>query len=84
LGFTFSEDRKSIESVVEGSAAWNAGVRKGDEVFSRSIWQGSIDHDVELGLRRNGEELKIAYRPVTKAEVPQMQPTQENIQKLGF
>ncbi len=84
LGFTFSEDRKSIASVVEGSAAWQAGVRKGDEVYSRSIWQGSIDHDVELGLRRNGEELKIAYRPVTKAEVPQLEPTPENIQKLGF
>ena len=84
LGFEFTEDRKEIASVIEGSQAWEAGVRAGDEVFSRSIWQGSIDHEVELGLRRNGEEINIAYFPITKAAVPQLKSTAENIEKLGI
>ncbi|MGN7513288.1 MAG: M1 family aminopeptidase [Allomuricauda sp.] len=84
LGFEFTEDRKGIESVTEGSKAWEAGVRAGDEVFSRSIWQGSIDHEVELGLKRNGEKLNISFYPITKATVPQLEHTSENIEKLGF
>lgn len=84
LGFEFTEDRKEIASVVEGSKAWEAGVRVGDEVFSRSIWQGSIDHEVELGLRRNGGEFKVSFYPITTAAVPQLRSTAENIEKLGF
>ncbi|RIV43576.1 M1 family aminopeptidase [Flagellimonas pelagia] len=84
LGFTFTEDRKGIQSVVEGSAAWNAGLREGDEVFSRSIWQGSIDHQVELGVKRNGKTLKLAFYPIKKAMVPQLKETESNIKKLGF
>ena len=84
LGFTFTEDRKGIQSVVEGSAAWKAGLREGDEVFSRSIWQGSIDHEVELGVKRNGKTLKLAFYPIKKAMVPQLKETESNIKKLGF
>ncbi|HBU76934.1 MAG TPA: hypothetical protein DEF18_02430 [Muricauda sp.] len=84
LGFEFTEDRKGIASVVEGSKAWEAGVREGDEVFSRSIWQGSIDHEAELGLKRNGEKIDIAFYPITKAAVPQLKPASENVEKLGF
>lgn len=84
LGFVFTEDRKRIQSVTEGSKAWEAGVRTGDEVFSRSIWQGNIEHEVELGLRRNGEEVKISFYPVKKGEVPQLKPSAENVEKLGF
>src|SRR6056297_51037 len=84
LGFEFTEDRKGIASVIEGSKAWEAGVRAGDEVFSRSIWQGNIERQVELGLRRNGEELNISFYPVTKATIPQLKPTAKNIEKVGF
>lgn len=84
LGFEFTDNRKGIKSVTEGSAAWEAGVREGDEVFSRSIWQGSIDHQVELGILRNDEKIQIAYYPVKKAEVPQIKPTASNVEKLGF
>ncbi|NDV44176.1 M1 family aminopeptidase [Flagellimonas sediminis] len=84
LGFEFTEDRKGIQSVVEGSAAWNAGLREGDEVFSRSIWQGSIDHEVELGVKRDGKTFKFAFYPIKKAMVPQLKETESNIEKLGF
>ncbi len=84
LGFEFTQNRKGIQSVTQGSKAWEAGVRAGDEVFSRSIWQGSIDHKVELGLRRNGEERNISFYPVTKAKVPQLKATSGNLEKLGF
>ena len=84
LGFEFDGERKKIERVVEGSKAWEAGLREGDEVYSRSIWQGSIEHQVELGLKRNGEKFQVAYYPIKKAEVPQLKPTASNIQKLGF
>ena len=84
LGFEFTEDRKGIRSVTEGSKAWEAGLRVGDEVFSRSIWQGNIEHEVELGLRRNGEEFNISFYPVTTGEVPQLKSTPENLKKLGF
>lgn len=84
LGFEFTEDRKEIASVVEGSKAWDEGVRVGDEVYSRSIWQGRIEHKVELGLRRDGKEFKVSFYPVTKAAVPQLKSTSENIEKLGL
>jgi len=84
LGFEFTEDRKGIASVIEGSKAWEAGVRAGDDVFSRSIWQGIIERQVELGLRRNGEELNISFYPVTKAAIPQLKPTARNIEKVWF
>ncbi|WP_421824205.1 M1 family aminopeptidase [Flagellimonas oceanensis] len=84
LGFEFSEDRKQIVQVTEGSKAWKEGVRVGDEVYSRSIWQGRIEHEVELGLRRDGKEFKVSFYPVTKAAVPQLKSTAENIEKLGF
>ncbi len=84
LGFTFTEDRKGVQSIVEGSAAWNAGLREGDEVFSRSIWQGSIDHKVELGVKRNGKTLEFAFYPIKKAMVPQLKETESNIKKLDF
>lgn len=84
LGFEFDGERKKIERVVEGSKAWEAGLREGDEVYARSIWQGSVEHQVELGLKRNGEKFQVAYYPIKKAEVPQLKPTASNIQKLGF
>lgn len=84
LGFEFTDDRKGIKSVTEGSAAWKAGLRKGDEVFSRSIWWGSMEHQVELGVQRNGKKIQIAYYPIKKAEVPQIKPTVNNVEKLGF
>jgi predicted metalloprotease with PDZ domain len=84
LGFEFTEGRKGIASVVEDSKAWEAGVRQGDEVFSRSIWQGNVEHEVELGLKRDGEEIRVSYYPTKKGEVPQLKHTTENIEKLGF
>ncbi|MDF0718003.1 M1 family aminopeptidase [Muricauda sp. 334s03] len=84
LGFEFTKDRKEIAGVAEGSKAWEAGVRVGDKVFSRSIWQGSIEHQVKLGLKRNGKEFNVSFYPVTKAEVPQLKPTTANMEKLGF
>ncbi|NVN17610.1 hypothetical protein GUA46_04595 [Muricauda sp. HICW] len=84
LGFEFTEDRKGIANVVEDSQAWQAGVREGDKVFSRSVWQGQIDHEVELDLERDGEKLNITFYPVTKAAVPQLKSTPENVEKLGF
>ena len=84
LGFEFTEGSTGIQSVVEDSKAWEAGVRAGDEVFSRSIWRGNIDHKVKLGLRRNGKEFNVSFYPVTKSAVPQLKPTLENFEKLGF
>lgn len=84
LGFEFTEDRKGIKSVTEGSKAWEAGIREGDAVFSRSIWQGNIEKEVELGVKRNGEQLHFSFYPVKKAKVPQMKVTNDNIEKLGF
>ncbi|WP_108422756.1 M1 family aminopeptidase [Flagellimonas amoyensis] len=84
LGFEFTEDRKGIKSVIEGSKAWEAGIREGDAVFSRSIWQGNIEKEVELGVKRNGEQLHFSFYPVKKAKVPQMEVTVGNMEKLGF
>lgn len=84
LGLEFTEDRKSIKSVVQGSRAWQAGLREGDQVFSRSIWQGSVEHQVELGVDRKGEKLRFTYDPIKKAKVPQLKQTTSNANRLGF
>lgn len=84
LGFEFTEDRKAIQNVIENSKAWVAGIRQGDEVYSRSIWQGNIEREVELGLRRDGEEFQVSFYPVKKADVPQLEVSESNLETLGF
>ena len=57
---------------------------QGDEVYSRSIWQGNIEREVELGLRRDGEEFQVSFYPVKKADVPQLEVSESNLETLGF
>jgi len=73
-----------VESVQENSPEWNAGLRKGDVIYALNgerfdtTWNGFINKilftigDVTLSIRRDGQDLKITYKPaVNKAVSPE-------------
>ncbi|MEX0274796.1 MAG: hypothetical protein AB3N16_10495 [Flavobacteriaceae bacterium] len=82
LGFELSDDRKEVLSVVPGSSAQLSGLRKGDMLFSRSIYYGDATQPVQLGILRDGESKEISFYPIKKAKVPQIRQSVENQKKL--
>lgn len=84
LGFTFSEDKKSVISIDENSEAYKAGIRTGDLVKSRSYYLDSIEYEAEFTLMRNAKEIKVKYFPVKDANIPQLRDNETNRQRLIF
>lgn len=84
LGFTFSDDKKSIVSVDENSEAYKAGMRAGDLLRSRSYYYDSTEHEAEFILVRDGKDVNVKYLPVKQANIPQLKNSEENKKKLGF
>ena len=84
LGFTFSKDRKEIAEINENSEAYKAGLRKGDQLISRSYYLDDTSHEAKFTIMHNGEEIKVSYLPVKDAAIPQLKDTKYNIEKLGF
>ena len=83
LGFTFSEDRKSVATIDEASNAYKAGMREGDLLASISHYN-SEKYPAEFTILRNGEELSVSYTPVKKAEIPSLTDSENNKKYLGF
>jgi hypothetical protein len=50
--------------VIEGSAAWKAGVRNGQLLQSMNIHYGDMSQPVQLGVLDNGALRKITYYPI--------------------
>lgn len=84
LGFTFSEDKKNIASINENSRAYEAGLRSGDRLISRSYYYDSIEHEAEFTVLRNGKEINVTYYPTKDAQIPQLKNNQHNIDKLDL
>ncbi|MGX1931112.1 M1 family aminopeptidase [Flagellimonas sp. 2504JD4-2] len=82
LGFQFTEDRRGILSVIEGSEADKAGLKPGDKIISQSIWFGDTNMPAEIGVGRNGEKLNFSYMPVKAENVAALVNSKENIEKL--
>ncbi len=61
-----AEPTRIVRGLVEGSAAETAGLRNGDEIVKpvpQDGIQGSQDQELELLIRRDGEEFTISYLP---------------------
>ena len=70
-----------VESVQENSPEWNAGLRKGDVIYAlngekfNTTWNGFINKilftigDVTLSVRRDGQDLRVTYKPVVNKAV---------------
>ena len=70
-----------VESVQKDSPEWRAGLRKGDEIIELNgerfdtTWNGFINKilftigDVTLTVRRNGEVVKVTYKPAVNKKV---------------
>ena len=84
LGFTFSENKKSIISVDENSEAYKAGMRARDLVKSRSYYYDSIDHEAEFVLVRGDKDIEVKYLPVKEANIPQLIDNTFNKTKLNL
>ncbi|EDP72667.1 hypothetical protein FBALC1_16237 [Flavobacteriales bacterium ALC-1] len=83
LGFTFSEDRKSVASVDESSEAFKAGIREGDLLKNISYYS-STEYKAEFTVLRNGEKINISYYPKKDANVPQLKDNIHNKSLLDF
>lgn len=75
-GFNVDQTIKNrvITGVVEGSAAWRAGLRDGMKTRRLSIRQDDIENDVKITvIDADGQEQKMDYRPVRQSaeKVPQ-------------
>ncbi|MBL8518815.1 MAG: hypothetical protein JNM76_17755 [Betaproteobacteria bacterium] len=75
-GFNVNETIKNrmITGIVEGSAAWRAGLRNGMKTRSLSIRQDDVDNDVKISVEdADGQAKKMDYRPVKEVAglVPQ-------------
>lgn len=79
LGFTISEDKKSILSVDETTEAYKAGLRAGDLLKSRSYYHNSTKHEAQFTVVRNGKTLDIKYYPTRDADIPQLKNNTYNI-----
>nr|WP_321247713.1 M1 family aminopeptidase [uncultured Psychroserpens sp.] len=78
LGFTFSEDKKSIISIDKTSEAYKTGLRAGDLLKSRSYYYDSIEHEAKFTVLRNGKPIDIKYFPTRDANIPQLKNNQHN------
>ncbi len=78
IGFEWDSEERSVVSVDNTSAAYKAGVRKGDLIGSRSIYYGSTTMPVELTLSRNGSKIDVSYLAVKKVPAPQLKLSEKN------
>lgn len=78
IGFKLDSEKRSILSVDDSSAAYKAGVRKGDLIGSRSIYYGSTTMPVELTLSRNGTTIPVSYLAVKEVPAPQLKISKKN------
>lgn len=64
-GFDSDETRKRREvvGVVEGSAAWKAGLRNGQKLRGFAMANGDVSSPVELTIQEGTELKKISYLP---------------------
>ena len=70
-----------VESIQKDSPEWKAGLRKGDVIYALNgerfdtTWNGFINKilftigEVTLSVRRNGQDLKITYKPAVNKSV---------------
>ena len=70
-----------VESIQKDSPEWKAGLRKGDVIYALNgerfdtTWNGFVNKilftigDVTLSVRRNGQDLKITYKPAVNKSV---------------
>jgi predicted metalloprotease with PDZ domain len=84
LGFTFSEDKKSIVSIDETSEAYKAGLRTADLVKNRSYYYDSTEHKAEFTVLRNGKTIDVKYFPTRDAKIPQLKNNQHNQDLLNL
>ncbi len=83
LGFKFSDDKRYIASIDKASAAYQAGLRKGDRLTSRS-YRYDPNFKAEF-IRVTGDVAeKIEFYPAKEVEIPNLLPTAGNLNKLGF
>jgi predicted metalloprotease with PDZ domain len=64
---------KMVHGAVEGSAAWNSGLRNGQILKTWSLYYGKTKYPITLQLFDNGEARSIQYFPVALEKVPVMQ-----------
>ncbi len=78
LGFTLSEDKRSIIDVDVSSNAYKAGLRKGDRLTMRSYYYGNPEFEAEFKVFKNGKETHYKFFPASEAEIPSLKNNKHN------
>lgn len=78
LGFTLSEDKKSIAEIDETSNAYKAGIRKGDRLTMRSYYYGNPEFEAEFKVYKKGKEIHYKFFPVREAKIPSLKRNGHN------
>jgi len=84
LGFTFTEDGKSIAEIDEQSNAYLAGLRKGDRITSRSYYYDNPTKQAKFKVKRGSKEATYMYFPAKEAEIPSLKNNEHNKKVLSF
>lgn len=84
LGFTFSDNKKSIIAIDSTSNAYKVGLRKGDRITSRSYYYGNPQFEAEFKVRKGKKEISFKYLPARMAIVPTLKDHTANKKALPF
>jgi hypothetical protein len=79
IGFDYDDSKKTgiVQGVREGSNAWEAGVRNGQQWAPMDVTWGDPSYLVDLEIREGQRSRRIKYYPASSnaIEAPQYTPT---------
>jgi predicted metalloprotease with PDZ domain len=84
LGFTFSEDKKTIADIDPTSNAYKAGLREGDRITLRSYYNGYTAYEATFKVRKGKEEILYKYFPTKEANLATLKDVETNKKMLSF
>ena len=84
LGFTFTEDKKSIAKIDAESNAYKSGLRKGDIITSRSYYFNNPTKQAEFKVRKGKKEILYKFLPAKEANIPTLKNNLNNKKRLSF
>lgn len=84
LGFTFTKDKKYIAEIDINSNAYKAGLRKGDQITSRSYYRNNTKKDAQFKVKKGKTEKLYIYLPVKNAQIPTLRESKNNTLILPF
>ena len=84
LGMTLSQDKHTVLDINPESNAYKAGLRSGDQLYSRSYNTSDPNFEAVFIALRNDKETEFKYLPAKQLQLAQLKDTNSNSAKLPF